>query len=84
MMPIILPYDTLRTELPEARIVIRASRDQVRRVGRESAVPHPALMAMQGRLEREGVGMEGRGGLVVGGRVRNGKIGGPDPSGVVG
>lgn len=33
--------------------MVAAGRHQVRAVGAEGAVPHPALMALQGRLERE-------------------------------
>jgi len=52
-MPIVLPNDVLALQLPQPRIVVAASRYQVRRVGRESAVPHPALMAVQLLLEFE-------------------------------
>ena len=51
MMTIILPNNLLAMQLPQARIVIAARRDEVRRVGRERAVPHPALVARQRALE---------------------------------
>ena len=53
MMPIVLANDGLRLELPQARVVVRAGRDQVGRVGAEGAVPDPALVRRQVGLERE-------------------------------
>ena len=55
VMPVVLAYDGLAVQLPEASIVIRASGDKVCRVGAKGAVPDPALVAMQGRLEGKGV-----------------------------
>lgn len=52
-MTIILPNNLLAVQLPQARIVIAARRDEVRRVGRERAVPNPALVARQRALELE-------------------------------
>lgn len=56
MMAVVLPNNLLRTQLPEARIVITRGRDQVRRVSAERAVPDPALVARQRALELEGDG----------------------------
>ena len=53
MMPVILPDDGLRVQLPQPRVVVAARRDQVRAVGAEGAVPDPALMALEACLERE-------------------------------
>ena len=53
MMSVILPDDSLRVQLPQARVVIATGRDQVRAVGAEGAVPDPPLMALETRLERE-------------------------------
>lgn len=52
-MAIILPYDLLAHEFPQAGIVVATSSDQVRRIGREGTVPHPALVAGQRALELE-------------------------------
>ena len=53
MVTIVLPNDLLAVQLPQAGIVIRAGRDEVRAIGAEGAVPDPALVAGQRRLERE-------------------------------
>lgn len=53
MVTIILPDDLLCMKLPQTRVVVAASSDQVRRVGREGAVPHPALVAGKRALELE-------------------------------
>ena len=55
-MPIVLANDDLRLQLPQARIVIRASRDQVRGIRTERAVPNPALVSGEIRLEGERAG----------------------------
>lgn len=64
-MPIILADDLLAMQLPESRVVVRAGRHQVGRVGAEGAVPDPALVAGEGRLERVWLGLRVRGGLDV-------------------
>lgn len=57
MMAIVLPDDALATQFPQARIVVTARSNQIRAVGAESAIPDPALMTVQCRLEREGSGV---------------------------
>ena len=57
-MSVILPYDALRRQLPQAGVVVGAGGDEVGRVGREGAVPDPALVAGEGGLERVGVGRD--------------------------
>lgn len=57
MMTIVLPDNLLAMQLPQARVVIRARSDQVRRIGAEGAVPHPALVAREGSLEGEWLGI---------------------------
>lgn len=52
-----MPDDGLAVELPETSVVIRARGNQVRRVCAERAVPDPTLVAVQGSLQREGVGV---------------------------
>ena len=47
MVAVVLPNDRLALQLPQPRVMIAARRHQVRRVGRESAVPDPALMAVE-------------------------------------
>ena len=54
VVAIVLPDDLLAMQLPQPRVVVRARRDQVGRVGAEGAVPDPALVARQGGLEGEG------------------------------
>ena len=54
MVSVILPDDTLGRQLPEPRVVVRARGYEVRRVGGEGAVPHPALVAREGGLEAVG------------------------------
>ena len=61
MMPIILPDNRLRLQLPQPRIVIRARGHQVRRIRAERAIPHPALVRRQIRRQREGDGLVGAG-----------------------
>lgn len=51
-MPIILPNNTLRRQLPQTRVVVRARGDEIRRVGGECAVPDPALVLSECGLER--------------------------------
>lgn len=86
VMPIILPDDTLTAQLPQPCIVITTCSDEIRAVSTESAVPDPALVAVQGSLEREGGGVAFRGGgqgvagLYVVGR---GEVDAPDARGVV-
>ena len=53
MMPVILANDALRAQLPQARVVVAARGHQVRAVGAERAVPDPALVRAQVRLEWE-------------------------------
>lgn len=87
MVSVVLPDDALAAQLPQARIVVAAGSHQVGAVGAKGAVPDPALVAVQGGLEREGgrvaVGGGGQGvaGLDVVGR---GEVDGPDARGVVG
>lgn len=57
MMAIVLADDLLAVQLPQARVVIRARGDQVRRVGAEGTVPHPTLVARKSGLERERLGV---------------------------
>lgn len=57
VMAVVLANDLLAVQLPQARIVIRACGDQVGRVGAKSAVPHPALVACEGGLEWEWLGI---------------------------
>lgn len=49
MMAIVLTDDAGGAELPQTGVVVAADGDQVRRVGAEGAVPHPALMVVQHR-----------------------------------
>jgi hypothetical protein len=53
MMAVVLPDDLLAVQLPQACVVVAACGDEVRRVGGERAVPHPALVASQRALELE-------------------------------
>ena len=55
VVAVILADDVQAAELPEAGVVVRARGDEVGRVGAEGAVPHPALVAVQRRLERQRV-----------------------------
>lgn len=57
MMTVVLPNNLLAMQLPQARVVIRARGDQIRRVGAKGAVPHPALMARERSLERKRLGI---------------------------
>jgi hypothetical protein len=52
MVPVVLPNDLLAVQLPKARIVVRAGRDKVCRVGAESTVPHPSLVTLERGFER--------------------------------
>ena len=52
-MPVILPDYGLRAQLPQPRVMVAASSDQIRAVGAKGTVPDPSLMALQTRLERE-------------------------------
>jgi hypothetical protein len=51
VMSIVLSDNLLTMQLPQSRVVIRASSYQVRRVGTESAVPYPALVTGEGGLQ---------------------------------
>lgn len=53
-MAIVLTNNLLAMQLPQTRVVVRARRDEVGRVGAKCTIPHPALVARQGRLEGEG------------------------------
>jgi hypothetical protein len=53
MVAIVLADDVLALQLPETRIMVRASRNEIRRVGREGAVPNPSLMAIEFLFELE-------------------------------
>lgn len=82
VMTIVLPNDLLAMQLPQARIMIRAGCNQIRRIRTESTVPNPALMAGQSTFQLEWLRL--RGGLA---RNRNHGIEilhFPDPSSVVG
>ncbi len=54
-MTVVLADDGLTVQLPQPSIVIRASCDQVCRIGTESAVPDPALMTCECALKSEGL-----------------------------
>ena len=86
MMALVLANDGLATQLPQASIMVRTGRHQIRGISTERTIPDPALMALQGRLERERVDMTvGSWKIVRMGRVvRSGWIDGPDPRGVIG
>lgn len=87
MVAIVLPDDAPRGDLPQAGIVVGAGGDEVGGVGAERAVPHPALVAVQGDLELERVGLGlGGGGRRVGPRLSRlpVRVDGPDAGGVVG
>lgn len=86
-MSIILPNNTLTAQLPQPRIMITTRRHQIRAIGTKRTIPDPALVAMQGSLEREGGGVALLGAgqsvarlYVVGG----GEVDGPDAGGVIG
>lgn len=53
-MTIILTNDAGGAELPQTRVVVAAHSDQVRRVGTEGAVPHPALVVVENRVAGQG------------------------------
>jgi hypothetical protein len=53
VVSVVLPNNALTAKLPQSRIVIGAACNQVCTVGREGAVPHPTLVAMQCGLKRE-------------------------------
>lgn len=55
MVAAVLADDSASTELPQTGVMVARHRHQVRRVGREGAVPDPPLVASQGGLEEEGV-----------------------------
>ena len=57
VVAVVLTDDLLAVELPEPRIVVAACRNQVGAVCAEGTVPHPALVAGEGRLEGEGLGL---------------------------
>lgn len=67
-MPVVLANDLLALHLPQPRIMVGASSNQVSRVGREGAVPHPALVTRERLLQGVGLGLGlGGVGVVVGG-----------------
>jgi hypothetical protein len=53
VMAVVLTNDLLAMQLPQSRIVVGTSRNQVRTVGTERAVPNPALVPRKRGLERE-------------------------------
>jgi hypothetical protein len=53
MVPVILPNNTLTTQLPQPRKVIRTRRNKIRRVRTECTVPHPSLVSLQRHFQRE-------------------------------
>ena len=53
VVAVVLADDLLAVQLPEAGVVVAAGRDEVRAVGAKGAVPDPALVALEGRLQRE-------------------------------
>lgn len=57
MVTIVLADDSLTRQLPQPRIVIATSCDQVRRVRGKRTIPHPALMAVQLVLKWESLGV---------------------------
>ena len=61
MMPVVLPNDSLRLQFPQARIMIRACRDQVRRVRAERAIPDPTLVGSEIGLKWKRDGLVGVG-----------------------
>lgn len=86
MVTVVLANDRLTTQLPQACVVVGAGRHQVSRVGAKGTVPYPALVAMKGRLEREGIDVTiGSWKTILTCNVMGrGGIDGPDPSGMVG
>jgi hypothetical protein len=65
MMSIILPNNALTPQLPQPRVMITTRRHKIRAIGAKRAVPDPALVTLQRRLEREGGGVALRGGRQV-------------------
>lgn len=57
MVPVVLTDNLLAVQLPQPRIMIRARRYEIGRVCAKGTVPDPALVAGQGGLEREGLGL---------------------------
>lgn len=53
VVAVVLADDLLAVQLPEAGVVVAAGRDEVRAVGAKGAVPDPALVALEGRFQRE-------------------------------
>lgn len=51
-MSVILPNDLLAVQFPKTCVVVGARRHKIRRVCTKGAVPDPALVAGQRRLER--------------------------------
>lgn len=85
MMTVVLSDDALRAQFPESCIMIRTGCHQVRRVRTERTVPHPALMPMESRLERKGIGVllyQLHIAAVAGSRPL--RVNGPDARGVIG
>ena len=58
-MTVVLSNDLLTMQLPQPRIMIRASRNEIRRIGTESAIPNPALMSSQSALQLERLTLRG-------------------------
>lgn len=56
-MSVVLPNYLLTVQLPQPRIVIRTRRHKVCRVGAEGAVPDPALVTRESRLEGKRLGL---------------------------
>ena len=86
-MPVVLPDNTLAPQLPQPRIMIATSGDQIRTIRTERAIPDPPLVSMQCRLEWKGrrVTLRCRRKSVA--RldvVRRGEVNGPDAGSVVG
>jgi hypothetical protein len=86
-MSVVLPNDTLTAQFPQASIMVATRRHQIRTVRTEGAVPHPALVTVQGGLEGKG----SRVALSCGWQlvpwlevVWRGGVEGPDACGVVG
>lgn len=87
MMAVVLPDNALTAQFPQSSIMVRARSHKIGAVGTERAVPDPALVSMQCRLERESSRVavcSGR--QIVAGRhvVRSARVDGPDAGRVIG
>ena len=51
MVSVVLSYDGRARDFPQAGVMVGTDGDKVRRVSRKGAVPYPALMRLQYRLE---------------------------------